>query len=413
MKFDNIIIGGGLSGLTCGIRLAEQGKKCAIVSSGQSAIHFFSGSFDLLGKVNGEEVVNPLESMHALPEKHPYQRLGLENIERLADDALHMLIRSRLSFRGQANRNHYVLTPMGVMKPTWLSLNDFTCFDQKESFPWKKAVIINFSGFLDFHTLFIKDGLKKLEVETQIKNVSMKQFEAIRKNPSEMRSTNIAKEFDKGSAIDEFAEKANALSNGFDVLILPAVFGLFNKSIAEKLKAKINKPLVLLPAIPPSVPGIRSQITLRERFQELGGTYLLGDNVEEGVFENNQLIEIKTNNHGDIKLEADQFILASGSFYSKGIVATHDKLYEPIFGLDIDGDSDRSQWFDEKFFNDQAFMQYGVKTDENFRALMHGKPVENLYVAGSVLGGTNSLKEGSGAGISLLTSLHVTEQILK
>jgi len=413
MKFDNIIIGGGLSGLTCGIKLAEQGRKCAIVSSGQSAIHFFSGSFDLLGQVNGEEVRNPIEAMKNLADFHPYKRVGIGNVERLAEEAPHLLNRAGMTFCGEANQNHFVLTPMGTMKPTWLTLDDFNRFDQKDSFPWKKAVILNFSGFLDFHTLFIKDGLKKLDVNAQIKNVSMKQFEVIRKNPSEMRSTNIAKVFDKGDALKEFAEKVNLLSEGFEVAILPAVFGLFNKKVTDDLKAKINKPVVLLPAIPPSVPGIRSQILLSQRFQELGGTFFMGDNVEEGTFENNRLLDIRTNNHGDIKLEADQFILASGSFYSKGIVATHDKLHEPIFGLDIDGYADRSQWLDEKFFNDQPYMHYGVKADGYFRAMMKGQAIENLYVAGSVLGGANALKEGSGAGISLLTSLHVVEQILK
>lgn len=414
MKFDNIIIGGGLSGLTCGIKLAEQGKKCAIVSSGQSAIHFFSGSFDLLSKVDGQEVKNPLEAMKILPDSHPYQRVGVENIARLAVEAPQFLNRAGLQFLGQADQNHFVLTPMGIMKPTWLTLDDFTCFEQKDTFLWKKAVILNFSGFLDFHSLFVQDGLKKFDVDAQIKNFAMKEFEAIRRNPSEMRSTNIAKVFDQGEdALNEFAEKVNLLSEGFELVILPAVFGLFNKNVVADLKSKINKPVVLLPVIPPSVPGIRSQILLRKRFEALGGTYFLGDNVEEGTFVNKRLVSIQTNNHGDIKLEADQFVLAGGSFYSKGIVATRDKLYEPILGLDIDGDADSGRWLDEKFFNDQPYMHYGLKTDSDFRALKNGQPIENLYAAGSVLGGANALKEGSGAGISLLTSLHVAEQILK
>ena len=50
MKFDYIIIGGGLCGLSAGIRLAEQGKKTAVVSSGQSALHFSPDHSGLIGK---------------------------------------------------------------------------------------------------------------------------------------------------------------------------------------------------------------------------------------------------------------------------------------------------------------------------------------------------------------------------
>ena len=413
MKFDTIIIGGGLSGLTCGIKLAEQGQKCAIVSLGQSAIHFFSGSFDLLSQVDGEPVENPLEAMETLPATHPYKRVGVENIAGLADEAVQLMGRAGLNFSGQADQNHFVLTPMGTMKPTWLTLDDFTPFVGRETLPWKKAMVLNFTGLLDFHTLFVKDGLAKFGVDAQIENIAMEVFEAIRRNPSEMRSTNIAKKFDSGTVVDEFTGKVNELSEGMDVVILPAVFGLFNKDVAADLKAKINKPVLLIPVVPPSVPGIRSQILLRKRFEELGGTYLLGDCVEEGAFEDHRLVNITTKNHGDIKFEADQFILASGTFYSKGIVASPDALYEPTFGLDIDGPDDRTEWFDEKIFNDQPYMYYGVQTDNDFHALMDGTPIENLYIAGSVLGGANPLKEGSGAGISLLSSLHVAAQILQ
>ena len=72
MKFDTIIIGGGLSGLISGIESARSGRKTAIVSTGQSALHFWSGSFEFLCRENSREVIEkPLERAARLDESHP------------------------------------------------------------------------------------------------------------------------------------------------------------------------------------------------------------------------------------------------------------------------------------------------------------------------------------------------------
>ena len=49
MKYDVVLIGGGLSSLVCGISLQRAGKRCLMVSGGQNALHFSSGAFGLLG----------------------------------------------------------------------------------------------------------------------------------------------------------------------------------------------------------------------------------------------------------------------------------------------------------------------------------------------------------------------------
>ena len=104
--------------------------------------------------------------------------------------------------------------------------------------------------------------------------------------------------------------------------------------------------------------------------------------------------------------------IGQGGLFGKGLESSPDRLSEPVFGLDVDYPADRSIWRDEDFFSIQPFAGIGVRCDDAFRPFRGGRVVENLYVAGSEVGGCNSLYEGSGAGVAILTAMSVAERIL-
>jgi glycerol-3-phosphate dehydrogenase subunit B len=139
--------------------------------------------------------------------------------------------------------------------------------------------------------------------------------------------------------------------------------------------------------------GIRepewSQELERHRFEDLGGVWL-NDRVIRGEFEHDNdgemLLRVYTEKGGEKPLIADQFILATGSFYSGGLVADHSHIFEPAFGLDVDYQGERhADWVNPDFFDDQPFMRFGVKVDEAGRACCDGRPVLNLQAVGSVV----------------------------
>ena len=209
MKFDTIIIGGGLAGLVAGICLSKHGQRCVIISSGQSALHFSSGSLDLLNVLpDGTEVAHPLKAIGQLQEQapaHPYVKMGMEVFSRLTGEAERFFEEVGIHMSGSALKNHYRVTPMGTLKPAWLTLKDHPDCDAADRLPWKKIAIFNVLGFLDFYTQFIADEFRKMGTESRIHSFNFAALEYLRKNPTEMRSVNIARMFEKQENLDELA----------------------------------------------------------------------------------------------------------------------------------------------------------------------------------------------------------------
>ena len=111
------------------------------------------------------------------------------------------------------------------------------------------------------------------------------------------------------------------------------------------------------------------------------------------------------------QLIADNFVLATGSFISRGLKADFERVYEPILGVDVDADADPEQWTRFGVLQPQAYFGYGVATDNQLRCLKQGKPIQNLRAIGSVLSGHDAVKMGDGTGVSLLTAIAAADQI--
>ena len=409
MKFDTIIIGGGLTALTAGISLAKHQKRVAVIGEGQSTMHFNSGSLDLLGYDDeGKEVVNPIDAINDLPKEHPYHKVT--DIKASTEEAKQLLEDAGLGLQGNASMNHYRLSPIGETAPTWLTINDMVLLDGKK-LPWNNIILANIEGFLDFQVNFLKPALEKLGANVTVRIFTTPKLEYARQSPSEFRATNIAKHLDDENNVKEVAEKLNAMGKA-DVILLPAVLGIANDNAIEQLKKNTRLPIAFLATMHPSVPGVRIATLLQRKFQALGGEHFQSDIVTGGEIMDGRVKYISTHNMVEEHLEADNFILATGSFLSRGLQSNYQEVWEPIFHVDVKSATERKDWHNDRFFTDQAFMSFGVKTDDKLHAIKEGKPIANLYAAGSILADNDYLKYSDHEGVDMLTALQVSHLVL-
>ena len=413
MIYDTVIIGGGMSALLCGIKLIKAGQSVAIVSTGQSALHFNAGGLSLFNNKNGKDVTNPLEAIADLPPEHPYSKVGIESVKRLATEVKTVFAEAGITLNGSEEANHYRLTPTGMFKPVWLSMKDYAVADTATNLSWGRVAVINIKGYVDFYPEFISAGLEKAGLKCDIREVSVPEIDRLRKSSSEMRATTMARALTT-TAIGALADEVNRVVGelGAETAVLPAVIGLFDEAELDEMQQKSNCEVRYVSTMPMSLGGMRAQLRLRHCFKRLGGIYMLGDTVTGGKISDNRLESINTVNLGDMPLSGRNFVLATGSFFSHGIVATATDIVEPIFGLDVNASGSRDEWYRENLYDNQAYMKFGVVSDADFFVSKDGHRIENFRAVGAVLDGHDALKEGSGGGVAAITALKVAELII-
>ncbi|OOR98358.1 anaerobic glycerol-3-phosphate dehydrogenase subunit B [Haemophilus paracuniculus] len=424
MNFDVVIIGGGLAGLTCGIALQQQGKKCAIINNGQAAIDFSSGSMDLLGQLaSGRKIHSFAQNFTALYQQlpnHPYCLIGKEKTLALAEQ-FHALAKSlNLALHGTTEHNHYRVTPLGGLRSTWLSPDSVPTVARGEAFPHRKIAVLGIEGYHDFQPQLLADNLKQQSAfahcQFSTAYLNIPELDYLRQNAREFRSVNIAQVLEHKLSFADLVREIQQASGEAEAVFLPACFGLDDQQFFNSLKQATGLALFELPTLPPSLLGIRQHKQLRHRFEKLGGLMMNGDRSVRAEFEGGRVARIYTQLHQEEAISAQDFVLASGSFFSNGLIADFDRIYEPVFGVDIApcknfAATDRLSWTTERFSQPQPYQSAGVAINERCQTATSGQIVSNLYAIGNVIGGFNSLELGCGSGVAVVTALFVAEQI--
>ena len=120
-----------------------------------------------------------------------------------------------------------------------------------------------------------------------------------------------------------------------------------------------------------------------------GVTVFRGDSIikarlsEDGT----KIVTTFSRNLGNEPLEARAWLLATGKFFSRGIISNMERVFEPVFDADVEFDTDHTKWFSQDFFASQPYEKFGVKTDAQRHVSKGGKFIENLYAAGQVMAG--------------------------
>lgn len=424
MNFDVVIIGGGLAGLTCGIALQQSDKRCAIINNGQAAIDFASGSFDLLSRLpDGHAVSNLADGLAQLAQQlpnHPYSILGASTVLAKAEEFSHLSEQLNLDLVGSNQQNHWRVTALGSLRGAWLSPNSVPTTNQDTAFPYHKITVLGIEGYHDFQpellaaNLVLNSQFAHCEITSDF--LKIPELDQLRANSREFRSVNIAQVLEYKLNFADLVEEVKTAAKGADAVFLPACFGLENQEFMNSLCKATGLPLFELPTLPPSLLGMRQRIQLRRQFEQLGGLMMNGDSAVKAHFSGNQVRAIETRIHEKEEITADAFVLASGSFFSKGLVSEFDKIFEPVFYSDIQGDqgfnpTDRFSWTNSRFSNPQPYQSAGVIINEQCQVQKDGEFLSNLYAIGNVIGGFNALELGCGSGVAVVSALTVAEQI--
>jgi glycerol-3-phosphate dehydrogenase subunit B len=392
VEYDVIVIGAGVAGLTAGARLAGQGLKVALVTTGEPTACLSTGCIDVCLHED-----DPLQGIAGLPEDHPFHLVSSKEVYQSLSDFQKIMEQMDLPYTGGPEKNRQVLSAIGTFKTTCLTPVTMEASSQDDQ---ESIHIITFAGLKDFYPSYIISRLKNASFSTYNSSVST--------------TMGIAANFEDDAFLEAFIlwlEKLNIRENK---IAFPAVLGLESASaILRKIEYRLERPVFEIPTLPPSMPGRRLFSALKDHFRLQGGVIYWGWPVV-GVEKSGKKIEaVMAESQGrPNSLNARAFILATGSFVGGGLWAKRDTIVEKVLGLPVYIHGHWEDWYEQDYFSaNHGIGRAGIAVDASFR------PVDcrwdNIFVCGAILAHIEALKNGCGHGFAMATGYAAARSCLE
>jgi glycerol-3-phosphate dehydrogenase subunit B len=409
LKYDAVVVGAGVAGLTAGARLAEGGATVCVVAMGVGSTHLAPATIDMLG-YDPRRVEEPAAALPAFvganPE-HPYALLGTESI-----GAAMEWFRQRVEahspggyrYVGGLERNFLLPTAVGVARPSAMVPETMAAGELREK---ESICLVGMRALRDFHVQLCAANVARLGIEAR-----GVELEVDVGGRPEANAVGLAKRFDNPDFRAEFARKL-APSMREQRVGLPAVLGLRDAHRAwSDLEQRLERPVFEIPTLPPSAPGIRMFNALSKALRAAGGRLVMGSRVVGAEREAERVVALRAEGSGhEVVYEASWIVLATGGFASGG--TTMDSRWrarEAVFDLPLrDAPESGRPRFDPEYLADQPLAPAGVAVDSSLRPPGY----ENLLVAGAALGGAEPWRQGCGEGISLASGHRAAELVLE
>jgi glycerol-3-phosphate dehydrogenase subunit B len=380
---DLIVIGAGWAGLTATAFALEMKEniRLRLIAQGIGSVIITPGWISVLDSAQGglKEAIGEL--IQRVPD-HPYALAGSQSLfdalisfSQISERALGL----RYVSGGNPPENQTVLAALGTTQRPALTPSGY---DHSGAFA-DTALFVGFEGWRDYYPAL---SGPRTAVVTLPK--TDRHWDAA--------PTDLAREFDKPDFRAAVANRVKPVLNGAQAVGFPAVLGLEEPETArEDLHKRLGVAVFEIPTLPPSVPGTRLYNKMRRYFLDHGVRMQIGHPVARGLVENGRVTGVEVAAAGKPqRFYADRVILATGGLYGGGLFSDdRGRIWEPIFGLPVVYDPDRTRWFNPNLLDPRGHPvhYFGVRANNRMQPVdQDGNPiVEGLYVAGHILAHPN------------------------